>query len=77
MCEIPEDIIKKREKKQARDAKANGEDQPQKELTEEEKQKTQKKAASAAKASKNAKIKKLQKQLEGLDLTEKMIMDLM
>lgn len=77
VCEIPEDIIKKREKKQARDAKANGEDQPQKELTEEEKQKAQKKAASAAKASKNAKIKKLQKQLEGLDLKEKMIMDLM
>lgn len=77
ICEIPEDIQKKREKKQARDNKANVPEKPESEMTEEEKKKAEKKKASAAKTAKNAKMKKLKTQLEGLDLVEKVVSDLM
>ena len=77
ICEIPEDIQRKREKKQARDNKAQEAAKPESEMTEEEKQKAEKKKASAAKTAKNAKIKKLKSQLEGLDLVDKVISELM
>lgn len=74
ICEIPEDILKKREKKLAREAKAETKssdaDEPSGEAD------TKKKAA-AAKTSKAARTKKLKKQLEGLELTTKLIQDLM
>lgn len=74
ICEIPEDIQKKREKKQA---KANEVAKPESEMTEEEKKKAEKKKASAAKTAKNARVKKIKTQLEGLDLVEKVVMELM
>lgn len=77
ICEIPEDIQKKREKKQARDNKAGSVEKPESEMTEEEKHKAEKKKAAAARASKSAKAKKLKKQMEGLDLAEKIVRDLM
>ena len=77
ICEIPEDIQKKREKKQARDNKANESAKPESEMTEEEKKKAEKKKASAARTAKNARVKKLKSQLEGLDLVEKVVSDLM
>jgi len=46
-------------------------------MTEEEKKKAEKKKASAAKTAKNARVKKLKTQLEGLDLVEKVVNDLM
>lgn len=63
LCEIPDDILKKREKKQSRDEKKA---QP----------------ADAApqtepKVNKSARTKKLKKQLEGLDLVQKLIVDLL
>lgn len=77
ICEVPEDIQKKREKKQARDNKANEAAKPESEMTEEEKKKAEKKKATAAKTAKNARVKKLKSQLEGLDLVEKVVSDLM
>ena len=77
ICEVPEDIQKKREKKQAKENKANEEAKPESEMTEEEKQKAEKKKASAARTAKNARVKKLKSQLEGLDLVEKVVKDLM
>lgn len=68
-CEIPEDILKKRAKKAG---KKEGEEAAP--LTEEE---AAKKKAAAAKSSKAARAKKLKKQLEGLDLAEKLMRDLM
>ena len=62
-CDIPEDILAKRQKKEARAAKAaSGE-----------------KAAPKAppKVNKAARQKKLQKQLEGLDLAQKLVTELM
>lgn len=73
ICEIPEDIQKKREKKQA---KANEAAKPESEMTEEEKKKAEKKKATAAKTAKNARVKKIKTQLEGLDLVEKVVMEL-
>lgn len=75
ICEIPEDILKKREKKLAREAKAetNASDADKEPSGEAD---TKKKAA-AAKTSKAARTKKLKKQLEGLELTTKLIQDLM
>lgn len=67
--EIPEDILKKREKKQAKVAKEQEEA--------EDGSQAAKKKASAAKSSKTAKTKKIKKQLEGLELTAKLIQDLM
>lgn len=69
ICEVPEDIKRKREKKLARDNKAS---KPESEMTEEELKKAEKKKASAAKTAKNARIKKLKNQLKGLDLADKM-----
>lgn len=68
-CEIPEDILKKRAKKAA---KAKGDE----EASDEQKEATAKKKASSAKTSKAAKTKKIKKQLEGLDLTQKLVQDL-
>lgn len=77
ICEVPEDILKKREKKQAKENKANEAAKPESEMTEEERQKAEKKKASAARTAKNAKVKKLKSQLEGLDLVEKVVNELM
>lgn len=70
-CEIPEDIIKKREKKQARDGKAKD-----KEAGTDELQTPAPKSGKTAKAGKAAKTKKMKKQLEGLDLAAKLVSDL-
>lgn len=64
LCEIPEDILNKRKKKQARVEKAS--QQP-----EEGASKTE------PKINKSARIKKLKKQLEGLDLLQKLMQDLL
>lgn len=71
ICEIPEDILKKREKKLAKETKA----QESASGTEAAAGETKKKAAS--KSTKAARAKKLQKQLEGLALLEKLVQDLM
>ncbi len=73
ICEIPEDIQKKRERKLAREAKTedSGEGGTASGVTE------PKKKTAAAKTSKAARTKKLKKQLEGLELTTKLIRDLM
>lgn len=60
ICEVPEDIQKKREKKQAKENKANEAAKPESEMTEEEKAKAEKKKASAAKTAKNARVKKIE-----------------
>lgn len=64
VCEIPEDILKKRGKKQSREEK-----------------KAQPPEAGALKAepkvNKSARTKKLKKQLEGLDLLQKLVQDLL
>lgn len=70
--DIPEDILRKRSKIAAK----NAPEVPESELTPEEAEKRKKKKAAAAKASTKAKTSKLSKQLEGLDLCEKMITDL-
>lgn len=62
IIEIPEDILKKREKKENREKKAK------------EKGETPQKPK---KVNKSAKIKKINKQLEGLDFTEKIIIDML
>ena len=72
LCEIPEDIIKKREKKQAREEKAK---EKAEDTAGEDGGAAKKKTAS--KAGRAAKTKKIKKQLEGLELAEKMIKDLM
>lgn len=68
ICEIPEDILKKREKKQAREEK---QDQASQEETGDSKKKV------APKTNKAARTKKLKKQLEGLDLVQKLMQDLL
>lgn len=73
VCEIPEDIQKKRDKKQASAKKAQGSEDVS-ELSEEE---AAKKKAAAEKSAKNARIKKIKKQMEGLLLAEKLLSDLM
>lgn len=76
-CEIPEDILKKRAKKAGKkegekaDGESGGDD---KALSDEE---AAKKKAAAAKSAKAARAKKLKKQLEGLELAEKLVWDLM
>lgn len=72
ICEIPEDIQRKRGKLAAKSAPAKAPE----EMTPEELEKAEKKKASAAKSAKSAKKKKLQKQLEGLDLVEKAVKEL-
>ncbi len=74
VCRIPEDIQKKRDKKQARVEKAQAAEGGVGVLTEEE---TAKKKAAAAKSARSAKVKKMKKQLEGLELAEKLVTDLM
>lgn len=63
-CEIPEDILQKRAKKEAKAAKAA---QPADQGG---------KPKAPSKTSKAAQTKKLKKQLEGLDLTAKLVQDL-
>lgn len=77
ICEVPEDIQQKRDKKQARENKAAEAAKPESEMTEEERKKAEKKKAAAAKTAKNAKAKKLKSQLEGLDLVDTMVSELM
>lgn len=72
-CEIPEDILKKREKKQARDAKNTA---AVDEAACEDPEAAAKKKAAAAKSAKAAKTKKLKKQSEGLELAAKLIQEL-
>ncbi len=72
ICDIPEDIIRKRGKIAAKSAP---EKSPE-EMTPEEAEKVAKKKASAAKSASKAKAKKLEKQLEGLDLVEKAVKEL-
>ena len=81
ICEIPEDIQKKREKKQARDAKAEakeaGEAEGPEDGSPEAMEAAAKKKAAAAKNARAAKAKKIKKQLEGLALTSTLVQDLM
>ena len=81
ICEVPEDIQKKREKKQARDAKAEAREAGESEGTDEQSaealEAAAKKKAAAAKSAKAARTKKIKKQLEGLELTSKLVQDLM
>ena len=72
ICEIPEDIQRKRGKLAAKTGKSDN-SAP---LTPEEEEKAAKKKAAAAKSAKSAKKKKLQKQLEGLELCEKAVKEL-
>lgn len=72
ICEIPEDIQRKRGKIAAKAAPAKAPE----DMTPEELEKAKKKKASAEKSAKSAKKKKLQKQLEGLDMVEKAVKDL-
>lgn len=71
-CEIPEDIVRKRGKIAAK----NAPEKAPEELTPEEAAKLAKKKASAAKTAKKAKSAKLEKQLEGLELCEKAVKEL-
>lgn len=75
ICEVPEDILKKREKKLARETK-NAAAQTAEGVTSEDPETAAKKKASAAKSAKAAKTKKLKKQLEGLELAARLIRDL-
>lgn len=75
VCEIPEDILKKREKKMAREAKAEADASGEEDVSNDSGESKKKKASS--KTSKAARTKKLKKQLEGLELTTKLIQDLM
>ena len=71
-CEIPEDIVRKRSKIAAK----NAPEKSPEELTPEEAAKLAKKKASAAKTARKAKAAKLEKQLEGLELCEKAVKEL-
>lgn len=76
VCEIPEDILKKREKKQSRDAKAQEKEQggaAESQSTEQ----TEKKKAASARAGKAARARKIKKQLEGLALTARLLRELL
>ncbi len=75
ICEIPEDILKKRAKKLAKDEKASEENLEQGGALVEEGKNTKKKAVS--KSAKSAREKKIKKQLEGLELLEKMLQNLL
>ena len=70
-CEIPEDILKKRARKAGKKEEAEGGEKAP--LTEEE---AAKKKAASEKSAKAARAKKLKKQLEGLDLADKLVKDL-
>lgn len=75
VCEIPQDILDKRKRKEARAAKEQEKEEAIKNGTAPEKDLASAKAA--AKKSKAAKTKKIKKQLEGLKLTEDMIRNLL
>ena len=77
VCDIPEDILKKREKKLARGGKTEAAPEESGLTPEETQAAAAKKKASAAKSAKAARTKKLNKQLEGLDLAQKIVRDLM
>ena len=72
ICEIPEDIQKKREKKLARAEKAKNNVE-----NNDDSEENQKKKAASVKRAKTAKVKKIRKQLEGLELTKQLVSDLM
>lgn len=72
LCDIPEDIVRKRSKIAAK----NAPEKAPEELTPEEAAKLEKKKAAAAKTAKKAKSAKLQKQLEGLELCERSVKEL-
>lgn len=65
ICEVPEDILQKRAKLEAKASKAAGKEES-----------SAAKPPKSAKTSKAARTKKLKKQLEGLDLTAKLVQDL-
>lgn len=73
VSEIPEPILKLREKKQAKEAKAQ---QAAEGAAAEDDEKTAKRKEASKKAGKAARTKKLKKQLEGLDMTGKLVQDL-
>lgn len=73
VCEIPEDILSKRKKLEAKAAKAENSAN----ASPEDAEKAEKKKAAAKKASNAAKKKKLERQLEGLELCEKAVKELM
>ena len=73
-CEIPEDILKKREKKKQREEKAAAGETAADPGQSEDKGKPAKKASNAGKA---ARTRKRKKQLEGLALTEKLVRELL
>lgn len=73
VCEIPEAILKKREKKQPKEKETISEE----DMTPEEAAKAAKKKEASKRASKAAKSKKLKKQLEGLEMAAKLVQDLM
>lgn len=75
ICEVPDDILKKREKKLAREAK-NTAARTDEGVTSEDPEAAARKKASAAKSAKAAKTKKLKKQMEGLELAARLIQDL-
>ncbi len=81
-CEIPEDILKKREKKRLKEEKAAQAENPasQTDKGDDTTSKPEGKSVSAAKSAKSgaaARTRKRKKQLEGLALTEKMVRELL
>jgi len=81
-CEIPEDILKKREKKRLKEEKAAQAENPasQTDKGDGTTSKPEGKSVSAAKSAKSgaaARTRKRKKQLEGLALTEKMVRELL
>lgn len=76
VCRIPDDILKKREKKQSRDNKNAVADSPADEAGTGSSGEP-KKAKAPSKASKAAKSKKIQKQLEGLELAAQMVKNIL
>ncbi len=81
-CEIPEDILKKREKKRLKEEKAAQAENPasQTDKGDDTTSKPEGKSVSAAKSAKSgaaARTRQRKKQLEGLALTEKMVRELL
>ena len=74
ICEIPEDILSKRKKLAAKSAKA--ENAETENTDPESAEKTAKKKAAAKKTASAAKKKKFKKQLEGLEMCEKAVKEL-
>ncbi len=74
ICEIPEDILSKRAKLKAKSEKQN--DNGKTEETPETSEQAEKKKSSAKKTASSAKKKKFKKQLDGLELCEKAVKEL-